>query len=138
MTKTKTIVYITLYSFLICIAMTMGVFSLSFPEVSLYTNMYYYTDTSMMDKAKFWNAYMQFNEKAKVDGTPIVSEIYFDCYEDSSRKWYFFEEENQHVAISEENAIDVCMAEQYSISAYYYNYYSTKKATQVGAMLILS
>ncbi|MBO5394410.1 MAG: hypothetical protein J6A28_00700 [Clostridia bacterium] len=90
MKKVKTTIYVVLYSFLVCIAMSMGVFASTMPQIETYTNIYYHTKNPMLGKSNFQNAYLKFNEEASSIGNPVITEIYFDSYTDADRATYAF------------------------------------------------
>lgn len=138
MKKTRFISYVTLYSFLICMAMTMGVFASTIANFSAYTNLFYYTHNPMLEKTSFQQAYLSFNEDAMAEGEPIVTEIYFDSYRDSTRSSYDFTEEGRRVYLQNLKVRDVSEKAQENILAYYYSYYNTEFESQVGAMFILT
>ena len=139
MKKVKTTIYVVLYSFLVCIAMSMGVFAVSMPQIETYTNIFYHTKTPMIGKTNFQNAYLALNEEATSIGNPVISEIYFDSYEDADRDTYNFTEGNGVlVSTNVLSTIDVSQAQDESIFAHYYTYYNRETSSHIGAMFILS
>ncbi|MBO5395235.1 MAG: BspA family leucine-rich repeat surface protein [Clostridia bacterium] len=139
MKKVKTTIYVVLYSFLVCIAMSMGVFAVSMPQIETYTNIFYHTKTPMIGKTNFQNAYLALNEEATSIGNPVISEIYFDSYEDADRDTYNFTEGNGVlVSTNVLSTIDVSKAQDESIFAHYYTYYNRETSSHIGAMFVLS
>ncbi|MBO5394416.1 MAG: BspA family leucine-rich repeat surface protein [Clostridia bacterium] len=139
MKKVKTTIYVVLYSFLVCIAMSMGVFAVSMPQIETYTNIFYHTKNPMIGKTNFQNAYLELNEEATSIGNPVISEIYFDSYEDADRDTYNFTEGNGVlVSTNVLSTIDVSQAQDESIFAHYYTYYNRETSSHIGAMFVLS
>ena len=131
-------IYVILYSFLICIAMSMGIFALTLPEVAVYTNMFYYTKNPMISRSNFQNAYLNFNEQAALQEKPLVTEIYFDYYFNEKRELYKFNQEEDYIRLTSLPVKDICLDQSESVVAYYYSYYNSEADADVGAMLVLS
>ncbi|MBO5394331.1 MAG: BspA family leucine-rich repeat surface protein [Clostridia bacterium] len=139
MKKVKTTIYVVLYSFLVCIAMSMGVFAVSMPQIETYTNIFYHTKTPMIGKTNFQNAYLEFNEEASSIGNPVITEIYFDSYTDADRATYAFARGGGSlVSTNVLSTIDVSLAQDESIFAHYYTYYNRETSSHIGAMFVLS
>ncbi|MBO5395027.1 MAG: hypothetical protein J6A28_03920, partial [Clostridia bacterium] len=121
-------IYVILYSFLICIAMSMGIFALTLPEVAVYTNMFYYTKNPMISRSNFQNAYLNFNEQAALQEKPLVTEIYFDYYFNEKRELYKFNQEEDYIRLTSLPVKDICLDQSESVVAYYYSYYNSARA----------